>query len=126
MSTKNSRRSSSSRGLVESTQWALLIPLLLTAIFAVIQASIWFSGRSIVQQAAMAGAEQAAFANTGFDSAEDTARQVATRGGLNQISIQTSFNAQIVQVQVTARPPALLPGPWASVSASAQRIKEGS
>ena len=54
-------KASPDRGLVESTQLALLLPLLLLSLFAVVQAGIWLAGRSTVQQAAMAGAEQAGF-----------------------------------------------------------------
>ena len=63
-----------SRGMVGSTQLALLMPLLLTVIFAVIQASIWFAGRSTAQQAAMAGAERAAFASALADDADQAKR----------------------------------------------------
>ena len=69
--------------MVGSTQLALLMPLLLTVIFAVIQASIWFAGRSTAQQAAMAGAERAAFASALADDAERVSTELAERGGLD-------------------------------------------
>ena len=37
-------KASPDRGLVESTQLALLLPLLLLSLFAVVQAGIWLAG----------------------------------------------------------------------------------
>ena len=113
-----------SRGMVGSTQLALLMPLLLTVIFAVIQASIWFAGRSTAQQAAMAGAERAAFASALADDAERVSTEIAERGGLDGIHVGVDRQTQLVQVRVTGRVPGLLPGPWTVVDASAQRVKE--
>ena len=119
-----------SRGMVGSTQLALLMPLLLTVIFAVIQASIWFAGRSTAQQAAMAGAERAAFASALADDAERVAhegQEQQHRGehrDLDGIHVGVDRQTQLVQVRVTGQVPGLLPGPWTVVDASAQRVKE--
>ena len=110
--------------MVGSTQLALLMPLLLTVIFAVIQASIWFAGRSTAQQAAMAGAERAAFASALADDAERVSTEMAERGGLDGIHVGVDRQTQLVQVRVTGQVPGLWPGPWTVVDASAQRVKE--
>lgn len=112
------------RGLVESTQLAVLVPLILLVVFSVIQASIWFAGRSAVQQAAMAGAEHAAFADAGPDAAVGVAQQVAADSGLLDVRVQVGFTGTTVDVTVDARVPSVLPGRWSLVSATAHRMRE--
>lgn len=119
----NSGRSAE-RGLVESTQLSLLIPLLLLSIFAVVQTSLWFAGRATAQAAAMTGAEQGAILGRGTADAEQAASQVADRGGLSSVVVQVSQTATVIEVTVSARVPTVLPGDWSVVSASAHRVKE--
>lgn len=123
-------RRSAGRGLVESTQWAVLMPLLLATLLAVVQAGLWFAGRSTVQQAAMAGAEHAAFAGTGTrpEQAGSEARQVATqmaeRGGLIGVDVQVVAIGATVEVSTSGRVPTVLPGDWSLVQATARRMRE--
>ncbi|MGI5951287.1 MAG: TadE/TadG family type IV pilus assembly protein [Brooklawnia sp.] len=125
MSPGNSVSSNSrSRGLVESTQWAVLIPVLLGVLFALIQGAIWLSGRSTAQQAAMAAAEHAALMSSDVDSVHQAADRIAEGGGLLDVDVQVANEARAVTVTVTGRTPALLPGELAEVSATAQRIRE--
>ena len=107
-----------------SVQLAMLMPLVLAVIFAIIQASIWFAGRSCAQQAAMAGAERAAYASGLADDAYQVSAEVAERGGLQQVDIGFAQLADTIQVNIVASVPALLPGPWSTVEASAVRVKE--
>lgn len=125
MSPGNSVSSNSrSRGLVESTQWAVLIPVLLGVLFALIQGAIWLSGRSTAQQAAMAAAEHGALIDSDAVSIHQAADRIAEGGGLLDVDVQVATQARTVTVTVTGRTPALLPGELAEVSATAQRIKE--
>ncbi len=118
------RRASSSRGLFSSVQLAVLTPLMLGVIFAVIQSSIWFAGRSTAQQAAMAGAERAAYASGLADDAARVCEEIAERGGLQAIDVSVQAESGVVQVRISGRVSELLPGPWTTVEASAQRMKE--
>lgn len=115
---------SADRGLIDSTQWAVLIPLVLFVVLATIQAALWFAGRSTAQQAAMAAAEHAAFANSGVGDAQQVGADLAARGGLLEVSVQVGGTATAIEVQVSGRVPTLLPGDWSVVQASAHRIKE--
>ena len=116
-------KASPDRGLVESTQLALLLPLLLLSLFAVVQAGIWLAGRSTVQQAAMAAAEQAAFADANPADAQRAA-ELAARGGLTAVSVELTTTGTSVDVRVDAQVPALLPGQWSQVTASAHRVTQ--
>lgn len=113
------------RGLVESTQWALLIPVLLFGIFGIIQGSIYLAGRAAVQQAAMAGAEHAAFAGSAAGAGGQVAADLANRAGLSGVSVQVNESATGVEVWVQGRVDTVLPGDWSLVEASAYRAKEG-
>jgi hypothetical protein len=112
------------RGLVESTQWAVLIPLLMVTLFAVVQTSLWFAGRAVAQQAAMAAAEHAAFAGGGSDDPVGLASGVAARGGLRDVQVDVSDTGAGVRVSITAQVPTVVPGDWSVVQASAHRVKE--
>lgn len=106
------------------------MPLLLATLLAVVQAGLWFAGRSTVQQAAMAGAEHAAFAGTGTrpEQAGSEARQVATqmaeRGGLIGVDVQVVAIGATVEVSTSGRVPTVLPGDWSLVQATARRMRE--
>ena len=117
-------KASPDRGLVESTQLALLLPLLLLSLFAVVQAGIWLAGRSTVQQAAMAAAEQAALADANPADAQRVAAELAARGGLTAVSVELTTIGTSVDVRVDAQVPALLPGQWSQVTASAHRVTQ--
>ena len=117
-------KASPDRGLVESTQLALLLPLLLLSLFAVVQAGIWLAGRSTVQQAAMAAAEQAAFADANPADAQRVAAELAARGGLTAVSVELTTTGTSVDVRVDAQVPALQPGQWSQVTASAHRVTQ--
>ncbi len=117
-------KASPDRGLVQSTQLALLMPPLLLALFATVQAGIWLAGQSTVQQAAMAAAEHAALIDASAASAEQVATGVANRGGLTGVGVEVLAGGTAVEVRVAAQVPALLPGDWSQVGASAYRAKE--
>ena len=112
------------RGLIESTQWAVLIPVLLLAVLGIIQAGLLLAGRSAVQQAAMAGAEHAAFVEADAASARLAASGVAERAGLLDVQVAIVDDGTGVDVQVSGRVPTVLPAGWSWVQATAHRVKE--
>lgn len=112
------------RGLVAATQWALLMPVLLLGLLGIVQGGIWLGARASVQQAAMAGAEHAAFASASAQSATRVASDVAHRAGLQDVQVVVGDAGTAVQVEVTARAATILPGDWSWVSASSYRVKE--
>ncbi len=94
-------------------------------ILGVIQGGIFLAGRAAVQQAAMAGAEHAAFADAGPGAATAVATDVASRAGLSNIEVNVESTGAGIQVSVRAEVASVLPGDWSIVEAAAYRAKEG-
>ena len=59
------------RGVAESTQWAMLLPILLLLVLGLVQTGVWLYSRTVAAQAAAAVADLRA---TG-PAADDAARQ---------------------------------------------------
>ncbi|MFB9618587.1 TadE/TadG family type IV pilus assembly protein [Brooklawnia cerclae] len=118
-------RGASGRGLSESVQWAVVMPVVLLALFGLVQGGVWLAGRSAVQQAAMAAAEHAAFAGGNAAQARSVAESVAGGSGLQVETVVVQETGTGVRVDVSARVPVVLPGRWSAVEASAFRAKEG-
>lgn len=112
------------RGLTESTQLAILIPIIMTSLFALIQAGIWFHGRAVAQSAAMATAERAAILTTQHQDAVAVGTDIATDGGLRDVDVTVTDSGDLVTADVSATVPMVLPGPWQAVHASANRYQE--
>ncbi|MEA4944474.1 MAG: TadE/TadG family type IV pilus assembly protein [Propionicimonas sp.] len=93
------------RGLVESTQWALVLPALLALVLGLVQTGVWLHGRSVATQAAAAAADLRAQVGGRTAQAEEVARSLAERGGLQQVEVRTSVRAGVVTVTVAGRAP---------------------
>jgi len=93
----------SERGVSESTQWALLIPVLMLAVLGTIQAGIWLYGRTVAAQAAGAAAEQIAWSRGSDGDAAALGRRIAGAGGLQSAQVRIDRSAGSVRVTVTAR-----------------------
>ncbi len=102
------------RGLAESTQWALVLPAALALVLGLVQTGVWLHGRTVASEAAAAAADlQArapvrqgeARAGALRPGAESLARQLAKRGGLEQVTVTTSVGATVVTVAVSGRAP---------------------
>ena len=93
----------SERGVSESTQWALLIPVLMLVVLGTIQAGIWLHGRTVAAQAAGAAAEQVAWARGSDGDAAAMGRRIAAAGGLQGAQVSIGRSAGSVRVTVTAR-----------------------
>ncbi len=98
----------SERGVSESTQWALLIPVLMLVVLGTIQAGIWLHARTVVTQAAGAAAEQVAWSRGSDGDAAAMARRIAGSGGLAGAQVQIERTAGNVRVTVSARPALIL------------------
>lgn len=90
------------RGLSESTQWALVLPALLAVVLGLVQTGVWLHGRTIASQAAGAAADAAALGRP----IDEAAAAIASRGGLIDVTIQTSQDGGTVTVTVSGRVPA--------------------
>lgn len=109
----------SPRGLAESLEWALLAPVLMLAIFTLIQGGILLHGRSTVQQAAMAGAEAQAVMGAAVGVAETVAADVAAKGDLVDVTVTTSNDGEFVTVTVRARARSLITSKMSWVASAA-------
>lgn len=106
----------------EALTWAVLAPVLLLALLAVIEAGVWLHARSVVQQAALTAAETQALDAAPAGSAEQIVSQMTAE--LTEVRTTTSVSAESVAVTVSARVPLALELGLAQVSASASRPRE--
>ncbi|MFZ2261164.1 TadE-like protein [Luteococcus japonicus] len=94
--------STDERGLSESLQWAVLLPVVMLTVLGIIQSGIWLHGRSVAANAALAGAEAQALSGAGGGTGARVAREVAEHGGLREVQVQVG-GGRDVSVAVTAR-----------------------
>jgi Flp pilus assembly protein TadG len=90
------------RGVSESTQWAVLTPVLLMLILGLVQLGVWLHARNVASQAAATVADLQASGSTDSYAA---GRRVATNGGLTQISITSDVSQGLTVVTVRGRAP---------------------
>ncbi len=95
----------SERGVAESTQWALLIPVLMLVVLGTIQAGVWLHGRNVASQAASAVAEQVAWGRGSDAEASAMGRRIGEAGGLTGVDIRVERQTRNVRVVVTAHAP---------------------
>ena len=112
------------RGLSESAQWALLIPVVLMCLFGIIQYSVCTHARTVTQTAAVAAAEHAAFLSAQPSQAQEIAHQIMSQAHLSDISITVDYSPTEVKVHISAELNALIPRQWRHIDASAVRHKE--
>lgn len=111
------------RGLAESTQWAVVVPVLLALVLGLVQVGIWLHGRSVAGQAAAAAADRIA-GQASFGEAEAVARGVGERGGLQQVAVSTATAGELVTVTVSGRMPVFFDVGQSWVSESAVLARE--
>lgn len=115
--------STDERGLSESLQWAVLMPLLMLAVLGIIQSGIWLHGRSVVANAALAGAEAQALSGAGGGTGARVAREVAERGGLRDVQVEVG-GGRDVAVTVSGRVDSFFTAGRSTVSARAEMPRE--
>ena len=69
------------RGITDSMQWAILLPVILLTVFGILQVGLWAHGRTVATQAAVTGAERGALADAPAGDGPEAARRVAAAGG---------------------------------------------
>lgn len=111
------------RGVSESLQWAILTPLILMTLLGTIQAGIWLYGRTVVQNAAVLAAEEAALHSRVGDPGA-SAKQMAERGGIRQVSVDLTVSTAEVRATVTGRVPLFFDIGQSRVYAEATRPRE--
>lgn len=113
------------RGLSESVQWAVLMPLLLLMVLGISHAGIWLHGRTVATQAALAGAEAQSLAGASAGVAERVAGTVATDGGLREVAVSSHRSGDEVVVDVRARVDSFSPwGPTGVRSRATMPLEE--
>lgn len=105
MNPTRARERGSQRGVAESTQWALLLPLLLALVLGLVQLGVWLYSRTVAAQAAAAVADLRATGPAAEESARETGRRIATQGGLEQVEIAVDADAGHLVVTVSGRAP---------------------
>lgn len=92
------------RGLAESTQWAVLFPVILLVSLGIIQVGIYLHGRNVAQRAATSAVDAARGSYGTSADAERVARGIAQQGGLREVSVSVSRGATTVTADVRADP----------------------
>lgn len=110
------------RGLSESVQWAVLVPLVLLCLVGVIQGGIWWHGRIAAQEAAAGGADAAAIA--GPAAAEAAARRIAQTADLRSVQVAVLDRGVSWEVVVTGRAQVVLDIGVGGVTGRAVAAKE--
>ena len=97
------RRGGDQRGLAASAQLAVAFPLLLLLTLGVIQAGVWLHGRNVAQRAAVAAVDVARGSYGTVADAEQRGREIASSGGLRDVSVRVSRGPGGVTADVRAR-----------------------
>jgi Flp pilus assembly protein TadG len=98
-------RARDERGLSESVQWAVLWPALMLVTLGIIQAGIFLHGRNVAQRAATAAVDSARGSYGSVADAQHLATDIATSGGLKDISVRVQRTGTSVNVDVSATAP---------------------
>jgi hypothetical protein len=94
-----------SRGVSESTQWALLTPLVMLLTLGLVQLGVWLHARTVAGEAAATVADLMAAGSPGAAAAGE---RVAGAGGLQQVAVSATRDGELVVVTVTGRVPIFL------------------
>jgi hypothetical protein len=93
------------RGGSQSVAAVLVAPVVLFAILAVFQASVWYSGRQATLSAAQAAAEAERVLHPAGGAGQAAASSIASQRGLEDVNVSVSRGAETVTVVVSARVP---------------------
>jgi Flp pilus assembly protein TadG len=98
-------RARDERGLSESVQWAVLWPALMLLTLGIIQAGIFLHGRNVAQRAATAAVDAARGSYGSAAEAEHLAANIASSGGLKNISVRVQLAGTTASANVSASSP---------------------
>ena len=96
------------RGLAASAQLVVAFPLLMLLTLGVIQAGVWLHGRNVAQRAAVAAVDVGRGSYGTVEDAQQRGRELATAGGLRDVSVRVTRGPGGVSAQVQARATLLL------------------
>ncbi|MGJ3508409.1 TadE/TadG family type IV pilus assembly protein [Enemella sp. A6] len=96
------------RGLNESLQWALVLPLVLLVVLGVLQTALWLHARQAAQDAAAAAAEAEAVLHPPPEAGEHAALEITRIAGLRDVDVHVDRGAELITVTVTGRPQLIL------------------
>lgn len=97
------------RGVAESTQWTILLPVVLSLVLGLIELGVWLQARSVAAQAASAVADVRAAGAGSAQAARQAGRRIARAGGLKSIRISITEAAGQLVVQVSGEAPLPVP-----------------
>ena len=112
------------RGITDSMQWAILLPVILLTVFGILQVGLWAHGRTVATQAAVTGAERGALADAPAGDGPEAARRVAAAGGLVGVEVTLTASPESVTVTVRGSMPTFVDLSQTAVSEQATRPKE--
>jgi Flp pilus assembly protein TadG len=98
-------RARDERGLSESVQWAVLWPALMLLTLGIIQAGIFLHGRNVAQRAATAAVDHARGSYGSVAEAQNIAANLASSGGLKDVSVRVQRTGTTVNADVAANAP---------------------
>lgn len=101
-------RTRDERGLSESVQWAMLMPLLMFLLLGAIQVGMMWHGRNTVRHAATAAAEAESIHHARPGSGHRSATRVAGAGGVSDLTVSVARSSERVEVEVTASIPVVI------------------
>lgn len=90
------------RGISESTQWALLTPLVMLLTLGLVQLGVWLHARTVASDAAATVADLMA---AGDPAAAGAGQRIASGGGLQQVTVTSTRDGELAVVTVTGRVP---------------------
>jgi len=102
----------------------MLAPLVLMLVLGILQLGLWGYGRTVVQDAAAAAAEQAAPLSATSADGASVGRAIVERAGLQDVSVQVDAGADEVVAHVSASVPGLIQFGGDPVVAQVSRAKE--
>lgn len=117
-------RAHTARGMSESLQWTVLLPLVLFTVLGLIQGGIWLHGRTVASNAAIAAAEQAALLDGTVADAQSIAARVASQGGLTDVRVAVAQSATRASATVSGRMPTFVDLGQTLVSEESTRPRE--
>ncbi len=93
------------RGLSESTQWAILVPVLMALVLGLVQLGVWLYSRAVASEAASAVADLRSSGTRHAGAAREAGERIAASGGLTDVQISVEATAESLAVTVTGRAP---------------------
>lgn len=101
-------RNRDERGLSDSVQWAVLVPLTMLLLLGALQVGMLWHGRNTVHHAAAAAAEAESAYLAAPGTGHQSAVRIAAAGGLTDVAVRVTRGSGRVDVEVSATVPVLI------------------